>query len=266
MWTSLVLAALLGGLPGQSDHLELARVRATYGVRGAPRPDNKYLPGDTCVVTFDIEGIAADANGKVLYSMATEVVDGKGKAQFKQAAKDLEGVAALGGKRLPAFAQVDLGLNQPEGKYSLKVTVTDRKSQQTQTLTHEFEVLPRDFGIVRLSTTTDPDGVGGSSIFSSGDLIWVNTGIVGFARDPGTSQPRIVLELQVKDEEGNPTTAKPFSGEVSKDVPANARAIPSQFVLFLNRPGKFTAHVKATDKVSNKSATLSFPLNVVEAK
>jgi hypothetical protein len=39
-----------------------------------------------------------------------------------------------------------------------------------------------------------------------------------------------------------------------------------QFQLDLNRGGKFTAEIKATDKVTGKTATLSVPLNVVRSE
>ena len=39
-----------------------------------------------------------------------------------------------------------------------------------------------------------------------------------------------------------------------------------QFLLDLNRPGKFTVELKATDKVSGDAATVSFPFTVLKTK
>ena len=53
-----------------------------------------------------------------------------------------------------------------------------------------------------------------------------------------------------------------MTGTVEKDVPASAISVPIQFHVSLNRPGKFTVELKATDKVSGKTDTRSFPITV----
>ena len=68
------------------------------------------------------------------------------------------------------------------------------------------------------------------------------------------------------DQNGKPTVEKPPTGEVSKDVPDKLLALPMQFLLDLNREGSFTVELKATDKVSGKTATVSFPLTVQKSK
>jgi hypothetical protein len=70
----------------------------------------------------------------------------------------------------------------------------------------------------------------------------------------------------VLDEGGKPTLGKPFAGEVRENVPATYSAVPMQFVLHLNRAGKFTVQLKARDLISKKTAELSFPLVVMEVK
>ncbi len=109
MWTTLLVAAALGPAPNQSGSLTLTNARLTYGALGAPRADGKLLPGDQVFIAFDIAGITADPNGKVLYSMTTEVLDGAGKTLFKQPPRDLETVNALGGTGLPAFVELNAG-------------------------------------------------------------------------------------------------------------------------------------------------------------
>ena len=42
--------------------------------------------------------------------------------------------------------------------------------------------------------------------------------------------------------------------------------VPRQFPLALNRPGKFTVELQATDRISKKTAKLSLPLTSVEQK
>ena len=42
--------------------------------------------------------------------------------------------------RIPAYAQLDVGLQQPPGDYTLKVIVTDRASKKSQTLTRKLHL------------------------------------------------------------------------------------------------------------------------------
>jgi hypothetical protein len=263
MCSSAVLLAALSLVVGDAEQLAITHVRSTHGVRGVARAENKLLPGDSLVLTFDIEGITIDPEGKVLYSMATEVTDSKGKVHFKLKPRDQEAIAALGGSHLPAFAQVDVGLDQPPGNYTVKVTVEDRAAKRTAQFTQDFEVLPPAFGIVRLTTSSDAQGIASTSIFGSGEGLWVNYLLVGFKRDEGTSQAKANVELRVLDDKGKPTLAKPFAGEVGRDAPAKSGFLPVQFLVSLNRPGKFTVELKATDQLGNKTAELSFPLTVL---
>ena len=71
------------------------------------------------------------------------MTDAAGKSLFKQPANSEEipgGSLALGGSTLPAFAQVDLGLDSPPGKYAVAVTVTDNATQKSTVAKHEFTV------------------------------------------------------------------------------------------------------------------------------
>src|SRR5215471_15720012 len=122
---SSVLALALTLPVGQPGKLALSNARLTYGIQGPTRADAKFLPGDSLILSFDIEGITVDDSGKVQYSTTTEVVDGKGGRVFQQPPRTLDAINALGGDRIPAYAQIDIGLDQPEGDYTLKVSVTD---------------------------------------------------------------------------------------------------------------------------------------------
>jgi hypothetical protein len=266
MLMTLPLVAALCLAPSQAGGLTLADARVTHGLLGPTRKDTRFLPGDSLFLAFTIRGITADANGKVLYSIGTEVTDAAGKAVFRQPPQDREAINALGGDQLPAFAQVAVGQQQPAGEYTLKATVTDRANKQSQSLTQKFEVLRPDFGLVRLSGTSDAEGQVPAGILCAGGSLWVNGAVVGFQRGGAAQQPNVSLELRVLDENGKPTMAKPFAGTIDKDVPANDTALPIQFLVSLNRPGKFTLEVKATDKVASKTATQSFPITVYAAR
>src|SRR5262249_9328580 len=150
------------------------------GILGPTRDGTKFLPGDTLFLTFTINDISAGPDGKVLYSIATEVTDSAGKQVFKQAAQDREAINALGGTQMPAFAQVSIGQQMPAGTCTLKVTVTDRATKKSGSLTQTFEVLKPDFGLVRLSTSADADGQVPAGVLCAGQSLWVHGAIVGF--------------------------------------------------------------------------------------
>jgi hypothetical protein len=262
MWTALALlaAATLG--PAQASGLTFSHVRSTQGVLGPKRTDERLLPGDSLVLSFDLEGVTADETGKVAYSMALEVSDPAGKVLFRQAPQNLEATASLGGNTIPAYARVDVGVEQPAGEYSVKVMVRDRKAGQAADLTRKFTVLPRDFGLVRLTTSTDPDGQVPAPVVGTGQVLWLQCGAVGFMRNKETRQPSVQFDVRVLDESGKPVLTSPASSTVNKDVPEKYVAVPISFPLSLNRAGKFTVELSANDKISGKTSKLSFPLNV----
>jgi hypothetical protein len=90
--------------------------------------------------------------------------------------------------------------------------------------------------------------------------------VVGFERN-NKKQPDITFEARIVDETGKPTLALPIGGDINKDVPENLELLPMNFILPLNRAGKFTVEITAKDQVSKvKPAKLSFPITVVELK
>jgi hypothetical protein len=267
MWTTLALAAALSGTVAQAPSLTLTNVRSTYGLLGAERQDNKVLPGDRYYLAFDIEGVEVDKAGKVRYSMGMEVKDSQGKVVYARNPRDLEAYNSLGGSRLQAFTYVDAGFSQAAGEYTITVTVSDLVRKATQTLVRKFQILPKEFGLVGLSSTYDGEGrLAAPPLGVTGQSIIINFFAVGFDRDAAKKQPNVAVEMRVLDESNKPVLATPFSGEVTQDVSENVVAIPMQFMLFLNRPGRFTVELQGTDRVSKKTAKLSFPLTVLEQR
>jgi hypothetical protein len=262
MHATFTLALVSSLALAQAGDLSLTNVRATYGLLGPARAKVDVLPGDTLWLEFDIEGITVADDGKVKYSMSLEATDAKGKVIYRQNPTDQESLATLGGKSVPAQTHLDVGLDQPPGEYTLTVTVTDRASKQTKSLTQKLQVLPADFGIVQLKTTSDPEATVPAGLAGTGQSIWVNFAVARFERDKAKQQPNVHFELRVLDEGGKPTLAKPESGVIDRDVPAGDKLLGGQFPIALNRPGKFMVELKAVDKIAGKTATLSFPLTV----
>jgi hypothetical protein len=266
MWTTASLVAALTFAPAQASELNLTNIRSTFGFLGPARADTKLLPGDAYFVAFDIENVKVDEKGEVLYSMAMEVLDSKGKAQFKQDPQELKALNSLGGARLPAFAHVDTGFDQPPGEYTLKLTVTDRAAKTSKSFERKFEVTSVSFGLIQFRLSSDANGQNPvPAIGVAGQSVWMNFVAVGFARG-NNGQPNIAVEMRVVDDKDQPTLPKPFTGDVTKNVEKDVLGIPMQFLLTLNRPGKFAVKLKATDQVSKKTAELSFPITVLESR
>lgn len=265
MWTTLVLAAALSTMPGQTDQLSFLNVRSVTGYFGPERQTNKILPGDVFLLVFDIAGFRINAEGKILYRMAMEVTDSRGKTQFKHEPEDREAYNSLGGNRVPASAVIEVRLDQPPGEYTLTLTVTDRTSKASQKLTRKFEVLPKGFGLVQLITTIDPQMTRAVPPMGVvGEFRFVNCSLVGFERDTAKKQPDVQVEFRVLDESGK-QVSKPSTVQINQDVPETAGLLPGgPFPLALNRPGKFTIELLATDRLSKKTAKLSLPLTSVE--
>jgi hypothetical protein len=261
----LTLLAALTLAADQSANLTLSNIHATHGLQGPRRTEKKVLPGDSVFVCFDIEGITVNADGKVQYSIATEVTDSKGKSIFKQEARSLEVPLSLGGSQVPGYSQIDVGLEQPAGEYMLKLTVTDRGSNKTATFTHKFEIAERAFGLVRFTATRDQQAAIPINVPGPGEAMWLQFGVVGFTRDQASKQPHLSVELQILDDTDKPV-GKPQAGVVAKDVPETVVALPIQFLLSLNRAGKFTLVVTATDQLSKKTTKTTLPLTVVALK
>ncbi len=272
MWATLALATALNLAPSQSDALQLKNVRTAYSLYGPERKDSRLLGGDVYYVLFDIVGLKVRDDGRVQYSIAMDVTGKDGKSLFKQDPRDLETFVTLGGDRVPADASVFLGTDVPPGEYTIKVTVKESGTEKSDTLTRKFEILPKQFGLVQTGFSyplTSPQAapLPAPPAAVPGQTLILNFSVVGFDLDKNRKdQPDVEATLRVLDEEGKPTIGKPYAVEVKEVAPGQKTGFPGQFVLQINRAGKFKAELKATDKLSGKSAGQTFDLNVIELK
>lgn len=266
MYSTLALAAVLSLTPAQSTaqtKLSLTNAKATYGELGTPRPDSKLLPGDVFFLSFDIEGIQVDKEGKVSYTMEMVVSDNAGKPIFKQQPVEKNDFLPLGGTTLPARAYISINLDQGAGMYTCKVTVTDRATKSQASVEKTFEVTKLDYGLVQVYTSWDPQGqLPAPQAGIVGQSIWVHFAVVGFGRT-AAKQPDLTVEMVVLDKSGKPTLAQPSSIEVNKNIDENDKGIPLRFMLPLNRTGEYTIELKATDKVSKKTSTVTLPFKSI---
>jgi hypothetical protein len=265
MWATLALTAALS--LGQAGDLRISNVRSTYGHLGPVRTDAKVLPGDFYFITFDIEGLKISETGEVYYKMGMSLKNSQGKEVFRQEPIESHALNLLGGSTVPAFAHATIGADTPPGDYVLEVTVFDPTGKREVSLKRNFQVEAKRFGIVRLGLTDYPNGASPMPPLGvRGQSLWVNFAVVGFQRDSKTKQPSIFTEMRILDEKGQPTLPKPLTGEAGKDVPPEWQGIPMQFMLSLNRPGKFKVQLKATDQLSKTTVEQSFDVTVMEFK
>jgi hypothetical protein len=248
---------------GAGGKLDLTNVRPTYGVFGAPRPDAKFLPGDTIFLAYDIDNLKINEQGVIYYGSATEITDAKGKVISKdnKSQEKITVVSHLGGNRIPGSAYFTVPLDTPPCEYTLKVTVTDRAAKVTKDLTQKFEVLPMAFGLVGLTTSYDADDRLPSPMLGvPGQGMHIHWGAVGFERDKVKKQPKLTFEIRVLDEAGKPALPKPFTSEVN-EVPEKMDY--RGFGMMLNRAGKFSVEIIGVDNLTKKKVTLKFPLTVL---
>jgi hypothetical protein len=272
MLTTVALA-LLSGIPAAPGDLKLNNVRLTIGELGPKRESSKLLPGDVLFIAYEIDGITIDGEGMARYTMAMEVSDSSGKLIFKQDPRTIEDFVPLRGNRMPARAYITVGLDQPPGAYNCKVTVTDAKTKATGSFVEQFEVLKKDFGIVAVYTALDPKGeISAPTTGQVGQTLYVQFSIASFQRDAKLKQPDVEIEFQLYDDRGSPLLVdaanKPTPRKHIQDsksanpIKETDGAFVLQFPLFLNRPGKFVVEIKATDRVSKKSAVYKLPVTV----
>jgi hypothetical protein len=262
MLTTLALLLAVPAAPAQNAGLVIDGDHFTYGYHGAERKEDAFLPGDVVFLGFNVRGMTFDQSGRASFTIAMEILDGSGMSQFKQAPRNEQAMDYLGGGMLQSVADVQIPLNAKPGNFTIKLTITDRSNNANQTLTRKVQVLPADFGIVHVHTSQDREGKAAvAPVGSLGEPLYVNFGVVGFQRD-GKKQPNIELAMRVLDDKGNAAGA-PLSGKADREVPESLMVVPLQFGLTLNRVGRFTVEVTATDKLSGKSAKVSLPIRVM---
>jgi hypothetical protein len=269
MWATVALSTALTLAPAQKGGLDFENVRMSYSMLGHERKSAKLYPGDILFLKFDIVGLEMAANGRVQYSMGTELTrKGAKTPEMKKSPQPLEAINALGGNRLPATAVAIIGTDTKPGTYTMKVTVTDSKTKKSRDLVRTFEVVEPKLGFVRagLFYTPGPE-MAAPPVGAVGQILYVHFSLVGFTLDKKTNQPDISVKMQVLDDAGKPTVRDPFSGKVTKVEKVFQQMLPfDPITLQLNRPGKFTIVLEATDNLAKEKTTHRIPLTVVEEK
>jgi hypothetical protein len=244
--------------------LAIANDRLTHGYLGAERKNSDFLPGEVVFVAFDILNMTFDDQSRASYTIALEVLDKDGKSRFREVPRNLTARNFLGGNKLQGIAQLQIPFEAKPGEYTLRVQVEDRANKAKANLERKARVVPGAFGLVHVHVSADPDGmVPRSPVGIIGETLSINFAVVGFARDPGSKQPNIEVAMRLLDSSGKPTTTTPLTGKADKGIPPELKVIPLQFAITCDRVGSYTVELNATDKISGKTAKVSFPIKVV---
>lgn len=256
---ALVLAglAVLAASPVQA--LELKNVRPSYGHLGATRQDAvKFLPGDYLFISYDIDGLKLDDKNRASYSVLLEVFDASAKPIFKKETPTDAVIPQLGSNRIPGDLHVIMGVDQPPGKYTVRLTVKDRLANDIKSFTHGFELLPKGFGVV---------GVLAPAVGFPAHPYMLQYNLVELGLD-AAKKPSAKLEMKILDDTGKPV-APPVVNNYPNDLPESldlkkANIIPIDFPILPNRPGRFTIEITATDAIGQKTSTVRYPLTIID--
>jgi hypothetical protein len=260
-WLPCVVLCLAGG---QDSKLEIENVRLTYGHLGAVRPKTGALPGDATHFAFEIKNLKLDDGGKALYSIAIEIRDEKGKLLFEQKPYNSVAQNFLGGNSLPCAAHVEIPFDSKPGAVDWKITVKDRTTKQTATIVGKGKVLAADFGIAHVGLFADAEArVPMSAVGVVGDSVYLQFSALGFARDKDKKQPELEVSMRILDEQGKATMGRPITGKINSDVAADARLVPMQFGVTLNRPGRYTIELTLEDRLASKTSRISYGIRVL---
>src|SRR5262245_51210312 len=143
MLATLTLATVTALAPAQAaGKLVIKNDRLTFGTYGQTRPDNKVLPGENIVLSYRVEGLKAQADGKARFAAGYEIIKkGAAKPELKVAPVPRPVVLNLGGGMLATELAVPFGLDTANGKYLLKVNVEDPATGAKGTFSKEIEVV-----------------------------------------------------------------------------------------------------------------------------
>jgi len=265
MFTSLVLLATLSS--AQSTKLELTNVRPHQGVWGAVRTEAKAAVGEAIHFSFDVLGLQPDELRRLRYRTTLEVFDSKGKAIYQPGAVESVLVDLAGVGQARQSVHLLTGLDQAPDVYKVKVTVQDAHAKKEASFTREVVLQALDFGLIRGQITADREGqMASPGVGVVGQTLYVNAIAVGFKRDPQKDDKGFVtVEMALTDDKDKPISPKPLIAD-AKDIPADVTFVPLRFEVPLQKVGSFKIAIKATDQVSKKTATLAFPLQILDLK
>jgi hypothetical protein len=259
MKRTLAALVVLCLVPGLTPAIEIKNVRPSYGPLGSLRTGTKFLPGDLLFMTFDIDGLSLDEKtGKAIYDTKLEFLDDKQKVLYENKTRN-EVIPNLGGARMPGDMHLIIGKEFAPGKYTVKLTVTDKQANQSKAIIYPIQVLERGFGFI---------GVMAPAVGLNGQSYLAEWGLVGFVPDATKAKlPLVDVTIRILDQ--NDKLVVPETNiNLPAALPPGTNApefVPITLPLFLNRTGQFQIDIVAVDKnAKNAQIHMRFPLTVVD--
>lgn len=271
MWSAAVIAGCCVWIASAQNALTIENVRPTFG---SPGPDRagalQVYPGDTLFISFALKGLQTNNQGQGKVRLEVEATDAAGTRVFRQDSGESTFLNALGGDSFHTNVRLDMGPKTAPGKYKVKVIATDLTSKANATRESDIEILPPGFAIVKVTAGIDQNLTSSASVFGVGQALYLGFTVVGYQNEVATKHPNLRLEMKVK-EGGVVLSGASQTGEVNatqvEKVPQGSSTVPGRFILPLNKVGKFTVEVTATDLVTQKVAgAISFTFDVVSPK
>jgi hypothetical protein len=194
-----------------------------------------------------------------------EILNGKGERAYHLGPINSVAQNFLGGDSMPCAAHLEIPKDAAPGLYKMMVKITDRKSKKSAVFTAPGKVLPAGFGLVRVGTFADAETKSPRTpVGAVGETLYLNFSLIGFSRGDG-KQPDVALSLDIKDADGKSTLPSPRTGAVNQGVPPDQDLVPMTLGFSLNRAGRFTVELQATDKLSGKTSKVNIPVHVTAA-
>jgi hypothetical protein len=257
---AFALLCLCPGLaPAQT--LRIANFRPAYGIHGPTRVETKnpkLVQGDLLYADFAIEGLTVDGKGKVRYDTKLELFDGK-KSLLERNTPN-EAVPQLGGERMPGDLYINIGDAFPPGKYTVRLTVTDKVANTKPSaisIEYPIEVVPATLAFVQVEAL---------AAVLPGEPAGVRCLVAGFTPDK-TKAPNLDVTIRVLDSNGKAVSTA-VQTSFPRDLPKGIdppQFLPVVYPLTPNRPGQFVIEMVAVDKnASNRMIELRLPLQVLD--
>jgi hypothetical protein len=258
MRRSLAALVVLALIPALAPALEIKNVRPSYGPLGARRTETKFLPGDVLWINYDIDGLTFDKNtDKASYETKLEFLNGKGEVLFERKTPN-EVTAQLGGARMPGDLHVIMGQNLDPGKYTVKLTVTDKLAKESKSVVYPAEVLPKAFGFVAVMAP---------AVGLPGQHYLAEFGLVGMKAEKA-KLPNVEITIRVLDQNEKPVTREnkiTLPGAIPPGINPPVDLVPLSFPLYLNRTGQFYIDIVAVDKnAKDAQIQMRYPLTVLD--
>jgi hypothetical protein len=263
--TLLGVVMAFGVTGAASAQVRFRDIQARYGVNGPKRTSLELYPGDEIVFRYIVDGLKANADGKIDCTCVLKVLNESGKV-IADKPTPLNSLLEFGGTTTPGYVAVTLGIKTPPGKYKIIYSVTDNLRNQSDTFERSVTCLDLGFAIVKPRFWHDQkEEISNSLNVFVGDRVYYSFLAVGFDR----SQKKIDLEmkLQFLDEKGTELMPNPIVMTFSSVDPAQvekAEAVTFRNSFNCNRAGTFKLRITLRDNTTKKTATFEAPVKVAE--